>query len=422
MRHYNLQTMNLKQSFFLILGCISLFLFSFTLKTPIALTVKTGYVNNEVGLKVLDQPNENALLIDILDYGTLVEKVTNLRNDFVKITINGKEGYVKDEFLQKEKPESTTLSEIFSSKNLFTEDGYNSNFNPYMPDDREKNCDDEYFEGEWSWTLQGDFIQEAFWSGCCCINTLGTRSDLQAQIGKTITIDNDKIEIEENSIRLSRHLANFRNYQRNQGWVLANSLNVKSQPSLESKTVAALSKNTKIQIIKSNEETQIINGIKGKFIKVKSGKLVGYVFDAYISPIPLPEMIEDASYKNEENYVALLDKAGFKVLEYTYGCSNGDCDELATGYPISKPYQAFRIAQMLEPNSRLKNATIRFDEKENAYLVNFQPVKTNDECPVLNEKISNQKLERLLININCGGERLYLELNEGFMFFRLSFY
>ena len=93
---------------------------------------------------------------------------------------------------------------------------------------------------------------------------------------------------------------------------------------------------------------------------------MGYVFEPYLATIPFP-----ASSDSKLNYPQILYKHGFYSKEIVSECDGAHCSGAISHYPITAPYQAFRLAKKTESYSRLSSATIKYNELKGKHLVSF---------------------------------------------------
>ena len=66
-------------------------------------------------------------------------------------------------------------------------------------------------------------------------------------------------------------------------FVNASILNIRSEPTIESKVVGKAKKNSTIKVISKVNNYEEINGIKNKWKKIQYGEIEGFVFGGYLS-------------------------------------------------------------------------------------------------------------------------------------------
>ncbi len=70
--------------------------------------------------------------------------------------------------------------------------------------------------------------------------------------------------------------------------VLASSLNMRFKPSIKAKMMVKIPYGAKVKIIQKTRKAYKSEGIKGHWVKVSYGKRTGYIFDGYLTKLPVP--------------------------------------------------------------------------------------------------------------------------------------
>jgi hypothetical protein len=81
--------------------------------------------------------------------------------------------------------------------------------------------------------------------------------------------------------------------------------NVRAEPSIDSKSVAILSLNDKIEILEYSEVQEVINGTHGFWIKIKCGNITGYTFSGNIA---MASFITELAIIDDNDYWSTKDR------------------------------------------------------------------------------------------------------------------
>lgn len=78
-----------------------------------------------------------------------------------------------------------------------------------------------------------------------------------------------------------------------------NGLNLREKPTIDSNIIITIPNREKLEIIKYNKE-DIINGIKGRWVKINSGENVGWVFSGYLSNTENINFVQETNKKEHK--------------------------------------------------------------------------------------------------------------------------
>jgi hypothetical protein len=101
-------------------------------------------------------------------------------------------------------------------------------------------------------------------------------------------------------ISLSTYAQNLNN-QIDMYVISENGLNVRAEPNIKSNKVGVLRLGSKVKVEKNINSEELINGKRGKWVKIYFEEIEGYIFDSYISkicPIDFQE-ISEGCWKND---------------------------------------------------------------------------------------------------------------------------
>lgn len=106
-------------------------------------------------------------------------------------------------------------------------------------------------------------------------------------------------------------------------------LNLREEPSINGAIITLLSRGSKVKIeeILKNEEMELPNGYKGKWVKILYENKQGFVFDAYLSrlsPIDFLDIDENGCWKNDILNSMAINIGKLDSIEYNrYGDGEG---------------------------------------------------------------------------------------------------
>ncbi len=98
-------------------------------------------------------------------------------------------------------------------------------------------------------------------------------------------------------------------------YVLASSLNMRSQPSVKARKIATIPLGARVKVIKKTNKAYQSEGIKGHWVKVKYGKRIGYLFDGYLSKLPAPPKNSKSLKHYADSKLTKIGQEQKKVIE-----------------------------------------------------------------------------------------------------------
>ena len=161
-------------------------------------------------------------------------------------------------------------------------------------------------------------------------------------------------------------------------YVLAeNGLRMREEPELSSEKVATIKYGSKVQVIPTDgHDIKPVNGLFGSMVKGIQGRDNGYVFDGYLSSIPVPTVGQ-----REKDYVKSLQAKGYPAKYDEIDIDDGmELEEILT-LPTRSLQEAFLIGQRLEfldfdfdlPSSSSRELTYRSNGETKVI-----PIRTDD--------------------------------------------
>lgn len=131
-------------------------------------------------------------------------------------------------------------------------------------------------------------------------------------------------------------------------YVTASQLNMRSSINPKSDIITKIPIGKKVTILDSQSDFMVIGGLRGKMIKIKYNNQEGYVFDAYLAPVPLAPKVSTSVYKLTESFNKIVVERGFDQWEYRDG-NNYEWSSRWMIVPSRDKFQALKVLRQLYP-------------------------------------------------------------------------
>lgn len=164
--------------------------------------------------------------------------------------------------------------------------------------------------------------------------------------------------------------------------IAASGLRMRKTPALNGEKMDVIAYGETVRIDLS-DATPIppVDGFQGQMVKVKYGEVEGYMFDGFLSALPVPKAGE-TSYEDIKKYARLLKIKGFKTE------AKEKTSEISVNYVFSLPtpnfQEAFLIARQLDllPTT----FTLPSPEKPNQLVINDNGIKKTLKAEIVKEE------------------------------------